>query len=507
VLLYANVWCWGANDDAQLGVGTVTPAAGPVRTSATGGLRDKVFLGVSAGRDHTCAATFDPGGFGAWCWGANDDGQIGDGSTAKRKRPVQVLPDAVVVAAGAEHTCALTVDLTVSCWGANNAGQLGIGATGPDDPTPQEVPGLTDVIALAANENNTCAVRLDGSAWCWGSDTHGQLGDGGGASGTPAVSPTAVTMTGIAGGFAAISVGRRHVCALRAAPQGYGRAYCWGDDAAGQLGHAADFSRPGPVSGDRAYLTISTGGDSTCAVTPTGLGYCWGANTDGQLGTGDPAGHAVPAAVDLGPIRVPTPLRLLYDLREPMIAQMTVGGSHGCAVDIAFTVYCTGRNNAGQLGDGTIVSAAALRAVPLAPGPVTGVRARAGDGALTVRWAAPADRGAGALDGYIAVVSAGTSRSALAEARSCETIGPLACTVGGLRNGRRYTVFVLAVSPGGMSYSAFGHGTPAGGGSGGGLPITGPGASLAAGLMLVLTGAALVLLSRRPVATGHGQPA
>ncbi|MCA2217791.1 RCC1 domain-containing protein [Jidongwangia harbinensis] len=505
IVLYAHLWCWGANDRAQLGVGGVTAAPGPVRTSATGRLRDKVFLGVAAGREHTCAVAFDPGGFGAYCWGGNDDGQIGDGGTARRTRPVEVAADVVAVAAGDAHTCALSLELTVSCWGANDVGQLGVGVTGASDPTPQEVPGLTDVVALSANENNTCALRSDGGAWCWGSDTHGQLGNGGGASGTAVPTPTAVTTAGIAGGFMQISVGRRHVCALQTSARLSGRAYCWGEDGAGQLGNgtaAPDRSRPGPVAGDRGYVSVSAGGDATCATTATGQGYCWGANPDGQLGTGNPAGHAAPALVDLGGVEVPAPVRLLFGVRRSMVTQIVLGAAHGCAADVVSAVYCTGRNDTGQLGDGTTTDAAALRAVPLGPGPVTGVRARAGDGTLAVRWAAPADPGAAPVEEYVAVASAGTSPSALEDARSCASARTLTCTVDGLRNGRRYTVFVLAAGPGGVSYSMFGQGTPEGGGGGGGLPITGPGASLVAGVLLVLAGAALRLGARRPIRTG-----
>jgi alpha-tubulin suppressor-like RCC1 family protein len=501
VVLFAHVWCWGANNEAQLGVGTVGGSAGPVRPSATGGLREKVVLGLSAGREHTCAISFDPEGFGAWCWGANGDGQIGDGGTTRRTRPVQVAADAIMVAAGAAHTCVVTVDLTVSCWGANDVGQLGIGATGPSDPTPQEVPGLTDVVGISANENNTCALREDGTAWCWGSDTHGQLGDGGGASGTPVATPAAVTMTGISGGFAQVSVGRRHVCALQAVEAATAPAYCWGEDADGQLGNAAsaaDFSRPGRVAGTARYVSVSAGGDSTCAVAGTGRPYCWGANPDGQLGTGNPGGHAAPAAVDLRNVVLAPPIRLLYGTTQPVVAGMTVGAAHACAADIDMAVYCTGRNDAGQLGAGS-ADASVLRAVPLRPGPPAGVRTRAGDGQLTVRWAAPADPGPAPVEQYVAVAADGSTPEDLSEAESCEAFrAKLTCTVGGLRNDRRHTVFVLAVTAGGISYSAFAYGTPRADGSGGGLPITGPGAAPAAGLTLVLTGAALTLLGRRP---------
>jgi hypothetical protein len=191
-----------------------------------------------------------------------------------------------------------------------------------------------------------------------------------------------------------------------------------------------------------------------------------------------------------------------------MIVDDTVGDGHGCATDVQLTIYCTGSNSAGQIGDGTTTDTDVLSAVPLAPDAARNVRTAVRDGALAVSWAAPATSGAAPISGYIAVASAGTSAEALKNAVSCDTAGALTCTVDDLDNNRRYTVFVLAVSAGGASYSNFAYGTPKGGGSGGGLPITGPGVSLAGGLLLLAAGLILTLVGRvrhgsRDVAKGR----
>src|SRR5919107_3468673 len=297
-VLFANVWCWGANADGQLGDGTTSAATEPVRPSPTGGLRNKLVLGITAGRAHTCALAFDFASFTAYCWGADDEGQLGDGGTASRSRPVEVANDVAGLAAGAEHTCALSLEMTVSCWGRNDVGQLGFDTGGASEPTPQEVPGLSDIVGISANENNTCAVDTHGKAYCWGSDTHGQLGDGGGASGPPSVTPQPVLMTG------------------------------------GNGATVADFSRPSPSAGSRTFVSVAAGGDSTCATTSRGQGYCWGANDHGQLGTGDRTGHPLPTAVDQSTVHVSAPVRMLYGVPETMIVDDTVGPAHGCATDV-----------------------------------------------------------------------------------------------------------------------------------------------------------------------------
>ena len=176
-------------------------------------------------------------------------------------------------------------------------------------------------------------------------------------------------------------------------------------------------------------------------------------------------------------IRTTTPVRLLLGHPAPLLTDLSVGAGRSCAVDVSLAVYCT--------RDGV------LRAVPLAPGVVTGVRAAARPGGLRVSWAAPAATGADEIAAYVAVAFTGRT---LDNGRSCTAGAGRVCTVTGLTGGTRYTVIVAAVSHGGVSYSGPSHGTP--GLAGAGLPVTGPGSIAAAGVALLAVGWAALRAGR-----------
>ncbi|HET6533220.1 MAG TPA: fibronectin type III domain-containing protein [Actinoplanes sp.] len=460
-VLYSYVWCWGEGGDGQLGDGTTTDAAEPVLVS--GHLRDKLVLGLAAGRAHTCALALEDEGFGTYCWGANDDGQLGDGSTDDQTRPEEVATDVIGLSTGADHTCVVGVDLMVSCWGRNDQGQLGVDTAGASSPSPQEVAGLADVVDVAAGTDSTCAADADGRAYCWGGLT---------GSDVPAALPGA--------DYSQVTVGRAHACGLVGSALTGGQVHCWGADDRGQLGTGSgtvDSAVPVPVAGHRAYVSVSAAGDSTCAVTATGQGYCWGANDDGQLGTGDTEQHLTPVAVDQSRVTNSQVVRELYGARESMIVNLTAGPDRSCAVSVEQATYCT----RGRL----------LTKVPLGPGPPRDVRATPRDASLAVTWSPPARTGAAPLLGYAAVAAS----AGLRDGMSCETRKP-GCTVPDLTNNRRYAVFVVALSTGGMAYSAITYAAPAGGGAGGSLPITGPQGPVTTALALLGTGAALLLVTR-----------
>jgi alpha-tubulin suppressor-like RCC1 family protein len=132
---------------------------------------------------------------------------------------------------------------------------------------------------ISAGLMHTCALTVQGAAYCWGLNADGQLGNGGNAN-----SPTPVP---VAGGltFEAISAGWWHTCALTAT----GAAYCWGLNFHGQLGdgsNATTLAVPAPVAGSLTFDDLAAGGHHTCAITPSRMTYCWGSNSSGQLADG-----------------------------------------------------------------------------------------------------------------------------------------------------------------------------------------------------------------------------
>ena len=169
--------CWGYNAYNQLGDGTASPRSVPTSVS---GLSSDV-VSVSAGSYHSCAVTVAGG---AKCWGYNGSGQLGDSTNSQRVSPVDVagLTTGVLsVTAGSQHSCAVLSDRSMKCWGYNQFGQLGDG-TSIGRNSPVSVQGLSSVSMVAGGSGHTCAVTTSGVAKCWGSNSSGRLGDGTGIS-------------------------------------------------------------------------------------------------------------------------------------------------------------------------------------------------------------------------------------------------------------------------------------------------------------------------------------
>lgn len=331
------VKCWGSSFHGQIGNGVKVDSAVPMPvTGLAGGVQ-----AIVAGRNHTCALT---AAGTVKCWGWNEYGQLGDGSTKDRLTPVDVigLPAGIqAITAGGNHTCALTNTGTVKCWGWNQFGQLGDG-TQETHPLPANVSGLTNVRAVAAGFGHTCAVltaALGGGIRCWGANSTGQLGDGTLIERqTPAPVAAIGDVLAIAtGGFSANSVGGEtaggHSCAILQD----GTVKCWGANDEGQLGDGttADSSTPVTVAalpGD--VVTISAGTRHTC-VASSSAALCWGANLYGQLGDGTTgATSTAETVVGLG----------------GHIQTIAAGGEHSCAVTDGIA-RCWGANYYGQLGN------------------------------------------------------------------------------------------------------------------------------------------------------------
>lgn len=323
------VSCWGNNEFGQLGDGTTIRHGDPTVVQDMGeGVRH-----VAAGMLHTCAVSATGS---VRCWGQNDSGQLGDGSTAPQLKPTTVSgldTGVTALAVGERHSCALTAIGEVWCWGDNHLGQLGNGTTSPSA-VPSLVDGLSaGVVALAAGSNHSCAIDTAGNAWCWGLNTSGQLGDG---TTTRALQPRKVA--GIGRSVNAIVAGSRHTCAVTDT----GAMLCWGGNGSGQLGTGSASSRqlsPTPVMGmDSGVEAIAAGTFHTCSMARNNEVHCWGYNAGGQLGDGTIQSTRVPVAIDGTNMDV---------------VQLTAGSLHSCAVAASGELRCWGGNAHGQLGIGS----------------------------------------------------------------------------------------------------------------------------------------------------------
>ncbi|HET7564658.1 MAG TPA: protein kinase [Gemmatimonadaceae bacterium] len=317
-----QAYCWGGNDQGQLGNGNANRAPSPV--SVAGGLR---FASIAPGLSHTCAVATDGV---SYCWGANDHGQLGNGSRSASASPVRVAGHHrfTTLEAGVSHSCALTSGGEIYCWGAGGAGQLGNGDVS-DSSTPVPVASTVRFTQLAVGWNHSCALDDTGTAYCWGQNSSGQLGDG---TAINRSTPTAVS-TDLH--FVAITAGGSQSCGLT----DDGEAYCWGSNRFGQLGNGgtSDHATPTRVSSTTRFRAITAGGVHTCAITASGDAECWGRNSDGQLGDGTTTDHATPVRVAGG----------------HTFTAISATGAHTCGTTRDGASYCWGYNVEGQIGDGT----------------------------------------------------------------------------------------------------------------------------------------------------------
>jgi alpha-tubulin suppressor-like RCC1 family protein len=323
-----------------LGRVAAAPGAAQAQTPADSAAAP-VIKAIAAGHEHTCALT---AAGGVKCWGNNTAGQLGDGTTENRLTPVDVVgldSGVQALAAGESHTCALTTAGAVKCWGANYIGQLGIGTWSHEpETTPVDVIGMSSNIkALAAGRAHTCALTMAGGVKCWGSNIVGQLGDG-----TTETRLTPVGVTGLGSDIKAIAAGYGHTCAMTTA----GGVKCWGGNEFGQLGDNSVETRLTPVgvaglgSGVQA---LAAGMYHTCAITAAGGVKCWGSNDQGQLGNG---GSGTSCGYEW-PCRL-TPVDVVG--LDSGVQAIAAGEVHTCALTVAGGVKCWGNNENGKLGMG-----------------------------------------------------------------------------------------------------------------------------------------------------------
>jgi alpha-tubulin suppressor-like RCC1 family protein len=268
----------------------------PIATSAL----PAVPSAFASGSRFTCAVV---SGGDVYCAGDGTLGQLGNGAQAITATAVQANlggAKASGVAAGLQHACAITTTGAVLCWGDDSSGQLGDGNTsdgGVPVPVTVSLPGAATEIGLGSAHSCAIVQGTSGGVWCWGSNAHGQLGDG-----TMNPSATPVAVKNVPPEVAHLAVGDSHACVSLV---NAGGAMCWGKGGSGELGNGDTKDQPTPVAVmgiQGAPIAMAAGGFHSCAMVAAPNVLCWGANDFGQLGNNDPMAAQQNAPVAVVPL-------------------------------------------------------------------------------------------------------------------------------------------------------------------------------------------------------------
>lgn len=336
-----------------------------VTYAAEGDVTKPYVTGITAGGYHTLALKSDGT---VWTWGQNTVGQLGNGTTAFSSTPVQVkeagtadktLTNVMAISAKQYHSVALKADGTVWAWGHNAYGQLGQATTTTYRTTAAKVSGLTDVKAISTGGTHTLAVKTDGTVWAWGSNSHGQLGNGANADcvtpvqvqrlvEVPATSEVpAHTELFPLKDIVAVSTGFHASYALK----GDGTVWAWGDNTYGQIGDG----KTGPefktrnsavqVSGLKFVTSLEAGANHVLALKSDGTVWGWGYNSYGQLGDNSTSTRYTPVQVKL------TENGVIQNF--DYASKLFQGGYHHFSLILRADgkVWGTGDNRYGQLGN------------------------------------------------------------------------------------------------------------------------------------------------------------
>jgi alpha-tubulin suppressor-like RCC1 family protein len=268
--------CWGANDQGQLGVLDFAERLQPAPVTFTPAASQ-----LATGFLFTCAVLRDQS---LWCWGRNFEGQLAQGEIPSKMglhTPIQIGSDRdwTFVSTGQGHTCGIRAPGVLYCWGRNTEGELGLGqGASIQIRSPVRVGDDTDWLRVSAAENETCALKSNGTLWCWGGNPDGQLGLG------DRVRRDLPARVGSRSDWDTVALSTFHACGLA-----NGELWCWGRNTEGQLGTGDGDDRLAPtrIGSDRDWTSVSVGAFFTCALKTGGSAWCTGANDEGQLGVGD----------------------------------------------------------------------------------------------------------------------------------------------------------------------------------------------------------------------------
>ena len=322
-----TVTAWGRNGYGQLGDGSTAMRLLPVGTH---GPEDQGYLSdvitIAAGHQHSLAIRQDGR---LWAWGKNGSGQLGDGTTSGKHYPIPVhgeggkgqLDGVLSVAAGYNHSLALSADGRVLAWGANGKGQLGDG-TSVNHKTANAVRSadgtcdLTNIVAIAAGNYFSAALDANGAVWTWGWNDSGRLGDGTSVKHELPIRVHGVDDVGYLENIIAIALGHNHSLALASD----GRVYAWGSGGVGKLGDNATANRKTPVhvldpagTGHLSNITeIAAADGHSLALSGAYRLYAWGNNGNGRLGDGTTTNRKLPVLVDSDNDGLPDPWEMMY---------------------------------------------------------------------------------------------------------------------------------------------------------------------------------------------------
>lgn len=287
---------------------------------------------VGVGLKHTCAIDVDSQ---LLCWGDNQFGQLGDGTTTNRRQPTPVAVTTAHshVSVGGMHTCAIDSAGELRCWGNNQFAQLGVPPVA-DRPTPMPIPSPGPWTAVLSGVEFNLAHHDNLSFWAWGNNASGSLGIGEDIAWSPPVEQPIHD-------WRVLDVGGAHACGIRAE----GSLWCWGRNFDGEVGTGGgtqDIDVPARVGEDTDWVSVGLGGSHSCAIKSNGTLWCWGYNGFAQIGNGvDPA---------------TTPPLQLYERRPVQIGTdddwsfVTGGSYYSCGIRTDHSLWCWGDNAEGQLG-------------------------------------------------------------------------------------------------------------------------------------------------------------
>ncbi len=327
-----NLYMWGFNSTGQLADNTVVSKSSPV--SVSGSFTDWVQVSSST---HSVAVRANGT---AWAWGYNANGRLGDGTVVSKSSPVSVVggfTDWIQVSAGGAHSAGVRANGTAWGWGLNTYGRIGDNTVVSKTSPVSVVGGFTDWKQISAGSEHTAALRANGSIWSWGRNNVGQLGDN---VGTTLIRSSPVSVVGGFTDWIQVSAGGSFSLGLRS----NGTAWAWGIGANGRLGDNTTVTKSSPVSvvgGFTDWIQVSASNSHGMGLRQNGTVWAWGSNLYGKLGDNSTAEKSSPVSVVGG----------FTDW-----VQVSGGTGHSIGLRADGTAWAWGNNTDGRLGDNTAVS-------------------------------------------------------------------------------------------------------------------------------------------------------